>query len=122
MFFEENKMLNVTKHPIRFQSASGEVYELQPSGVVIDARFHEVNMGFHLGSGVQLVRAKVVPTVESEEQLKKLEAEHLGELIVGSLIAAQAFPGRVVAMIAADGFERVPPDQKRMRDDKFTVF
>ncbi len=28
----------------------------------------------------------------------------------------------VVALVAAEGFERVPSDQKRMRDDKFTVF
>ena len=114
-------MINVTNHPIRFQSATGEVYEVAPSGIVIDARFQEEMVGSH-SSGVQLVRARIVPTSVAEEQLKKLEAAHPGELIVGSLIAAQAFPGRVVAIVAAEGFERVPPDQKRMRDDKFTVF
>lgn len=114
-------MLNVTKHPIRFQSAAGEVYELAPSGVVIDARFEEEVVGSH-PSGATLVRARIIPTSAAEEALVFLERNHPGELIVGSLIAAQAFPGRVVALVAAQGFERVPADQKRMRDDKFTTF
>ena len=114
-------MINVTKHPIRFQSAAGEVYELSPSSVVIDARFQEEIVGNH-PTGAELVRARIVPTPTAEELLARLEAERPGELIVGSLIAAQAFPGRVVAMVAVEGFERVPSDQKRMRDDKFTTF
>lgn len=114
-------MINVTKHPIRFQSATGEVYELPASGVVIDARFEEIVVGIH-PSGAELVRARIVPTEISEKQLALLESEHTGEIIVGSLIAAQAFPGRIVALCATAGFERVPADQKRMRDDKFTIF
>jgi hypothetical protein len=114
-------MINVTKHPIRFQNAAGEMYELPPSGVVIDARFEEEDMGY-IGGKVKVVRVRIVPTPGSEEILARLEAEHPGEVFLGSLIAAQAFPMRVMALIAAEGFERVPADQKRMRDDKFTVF
>lgn len=44
------------------------------------------------------------------------------DLIVGSIIAAQAYPGEVVAMVPAPGFERMPPAEKRMRVDKFTIF
>jgi len=44
------------------------------------------------------------------------------DVIVGSIIAAQAYPGLVVAMVPAPGFERVPPAEKRMRADKFTTF
>ena len=43
-------------------------------------------------------------------------------LIVGSIIAAQAYPGLVVAMTPAPGYERVAPAEKRMNPDKFTVF
>lgn len=42
--------------------------------------------------------------------------------VVGSIIAAQAYPGRVVAMTPVPGFERVSPAEKRMRCDKFTTF
>ncbi len=44
------------------------------------------------------------------------------DLIVGSIIAAQAYPGDVVAMVPALGYERVPPEEKRMRADKFTCY
>lgn len=114
-------MINVTKHPIRFQSATGEVYEVAPSGVVIDAWFEEYAVRIH-PSGATLVRAEIVPTPAAKGELARLEKNHPGELIVGSLIAAQAFPGRVVALVAVQGFERVSADQKRMRDDKFTIF
>ncbi len=114
-------MINVTKHSIRFQSAAGDVYELAQSGVVIDAEFREELVGNH-SSGATLVRAKIVPAPGAEDKLSEIEAAHPGEIIVGSLIAAQAFPGRIVALCAVAGFERVPTDQKRMRDDKFTVF
>ncbi len=55
-------------------------------------------------------------------KLTLLEQQYPGAIIVGSIIAAQAFPGRVLAMVHAPGFERVPPAEKRMRDDKFTTF
>ena len=44
------------------------------------------------------------------------------DVIIGSIIAAQAYPEKVVAMIPCVGFERVVPTEKRMRPDKFTVF
>lgn len=42
-------------------------------------------------------------------------------VIIGSMIAVNAFPGRVAGMVPAPGFERVPPAQKKMRCDKFTI-
>jgi hypothetical protein len=44
------------------------------------------------------------------------------DLIVGSILAAQAYPGQIVAGVACQGFERVPPAEKRIRHDKFVVF
>lgn len=43
-------------------------------------------------------------------------------VIVGSMIAAQSYPEKVVAMVPAKGFERVPPNEKKMNPRKFTVF
>lgn len=51
------------------------------------------------------------------------EAKRQGaDVIVGSIIAAQAYPGDVCAMIPADGYERVAPNQKRVRTDKFVMY
>jgi len=115
------KIVNVTPHPITMQDRDGNVYTIEPCGVLVNARPVEEFTGTH-SSGAELVRTRFEADPASEEALICLEAENPGAIIVGSIIAAQAFPGRVFAMIPAPGFERVPPAEKRMRDDKFTTF
>lgn len=115
-------IINTTPHALTMTDlASGEVYTVAPCGVLINAKATEVAVGTH-PSGAKLVKVVFTADEANTAALAKLEEEKPDAVIIGSMIAAQAFPGRVVAMIAAPGFERVPPDQKRMRDDKFTVF
>ena len=137
------KIINVTPHPVTFQSWNGRVYEVEPCGVLINARPVETTVRYlptcgHGGGtddcplehgqcsscieAAELVRTRFEADPASEEALTKLERENPGAVIVGSIVAAQAFPGRVLAMIPVPGFERVPPAEKRMRDDKFTTF
>lgn len=71
---------------------------------------------------MKFVRTRFVADEESTRALDEIEKAYPGAFIIGSIIAAQAFPGRVLAMIPVPGFERVPPAEKRMRADKFTVF
>lgn len=85
------------------------------------ATCEEEEAGDH-ASGAKLVRTCFVASAESLETLDRLERENPNAVIVGSMIAAQAFPGRVVAMIAAPGYERRPPAEKRMRPDRFAIF
>lgn len=121
---EEEKMkkiINTTPHSITMQDADGHIYTVEPCGVLISARPVEEAAGVH-PSGAELVRTRFEADPASEEALAKLEKENPDAVIVGSIIAAQAFPGRVLAMVPAPGFERVPPAEKRMRDDKFTTF
>lgn len=77
------------------------------------------------GSGcldfVSLVRTEFIGTDEGLAIIASAKAAG-ADLIVGSIIAAQAYPGDVVAMVPVSGFERVPPTEKRMRPDKFTTF
>lgn len=115
------KIINVTPHPVTLQDQAGRVYTIEPCGVLVNARPVEEPAGLH-PSGAALVRTRFVADPASEEALSRLEAENPGAVIIGSIIAAQAFPGRVFAMVPAPGFERVPPAEKRMRDDKFTTF
>ncbi len=117
----KNKIINTTPHSITMQDANGEVFVVPPSGVIINARPVEEPAGRH-PSGAELVRTVFVPDPASVEALRKIKAENPGAVIVGSIIAAQAFPGEVFAMVPVSGFERVPPEQKRMRADKFTTF
>lgn len=112
------RVINTTPHPITFLDGD-RIVEVPPSGVLINAR--PVEEVVREGAPT-LVRTAFVGDPESEEALSRIEKEYPGVLVVGSIIAAQAYPGRVVAMIPAPGFERVPPDEKRMRTDKFTTF
>ncbi len=115
-------IINVTAHLVRFQSAmTGELYEVKPHGVVINAKVEEVPTGNH-PSGTEIVSVKFSADEKSTQSLTEIERHNPNSIIVGSVIAAQAFPGRILSMVPVAGFERVPPDQKRMRDDKFTSF
>ena len=74
------------------------------------------------------VRTEFVGTEEGKETIERIKSVYNRQfsngtlVIVGSIIAAQAYPGEVAAMTPVEGYERVAPDQKRMRCDKFTTF
>ncbi len=114
-------IINTTPHAVRFVNADGTEFEVPPCGTVISARGVDEPAGQH-PSGASLVWVRFEATEEAVAAIDRLEAENPGAVILGSIIAAQAFPGRVFAMVAAPGYERVPPAEKRFRPDRFTTF
>lgn len=117
---EGRTYINATPHEVVLRTRSGEDHVVPPSGVLINARPVEEPAGGR--DGVEFVRTKFVADEESARVLDEIEAAYPGAFIIGSIIAAQAFPGRVLAMVPVPGFERVPPAEKKIRADKFTVF
>lgn len=118
-------IINTTPHKIIFIDAHGDEFTVEPCGILINAKAIEEEAGEFVNlpaSGVKKVKTSFTPDPVSELALRKLEEENPHAVIVGSVIAAQAFPGRVFGIIAAPGFERVPVEQKRMRCDKFVTF
>jgi hypothetical protein len=121
--------VNTTPHEIRLVWPDGEEFVVPPSGVVINAKVREqvrTRAMWHQNSNqhnrITFVRTKFTKEKESLEKLAEIEKQYPGAIVIGSIIAAQAYPGRIVAMTPAPGFERVPPAEKRMRADKFTVY
>lgn len=112
---------SVAPHEMRLRWPDGEEFVVPPSGVVVNAAPVEENAGLH-PSGATLVRTRFVVSEAEEAKLAAVEAKHPGAVVLGSIIAAQAFPGRVLALVPVPGFERVPPAEKRMRADRFTTF
>jgi len=112
--------INTTPHPITFQDSQGGVVTVPSCGHLVNARPIEEPAGGR--DGVQFVRTRFEADEASVRILNEIERQYPGAFIIGSIIAAQAFPGRVLAMVPVPGFERVPPAEKRMRVDKFTVF
>ena len=112
-------IINVTPHAITF--LDGEtVVNVPPSGLLINAKVVEEVV--ETTSFITLVKSTFVGNDEGRAIIETIKAENPDVIIIGSIIAAQAYPGQVMGMISAVGFERVPPDQKRMRIDKFTTF
>ena len=116
--FEGVRVINTTPHPVNLKSEkTGEEYLLENSGVLINASTAETVVG-RCGE-VEFVKVEFKGNPEGEAALGTIPD---GVIVVGSIIAAQAYPGRVVAMTPAKGFERVPPAEKRMNLFKYTIF
>lgn len=108
-------ILNCTPHPIRFLDG-GAVHEVGPSGFTLKADVIEQPAGER--DGCELVHITFVPSEEGERELAEIEAQ--GLMPVGSIISAQAWPGRVFALVPVKGLERAA--KKLFRSDKFTVY
>jgi hypothetical protein len=113
--------INVTPHNITFfDHETGSTFVVEPCGVVISATPQETIK--KVVGDITFVQTDFVADEQNERCLAELEAKYPDAIIVGSIIAAQAFPGRVMAMTPAPGYERVPPAEKRMNPRKFTTF
>lgn len=112
-------IFNATPHVIRFWREDwSEPVEVETDAIVSAKAQEEV---VSVENGVTYVITTFTP-IKDENYEIAFEAHKMGVIVVGSIIAAQAFPKTVVAMTPAKGYERVAPDQKRMSPDKFTVF
>jgi hypothetical protein len=120
-------VFNATPHLVRFWSPDwSEPVEVVPdeviSAVAVEA---EVESPPDVSTLAQrmctFVRTVFLGTDEGDAALAVAYARG-ADVVVGSIIAAQAYPGRVMGMVASDGYERMAPAEKRMRPDKFTVF
>jgi len=115
-------IINTTPHEITFLSSSDEVIKVPPCGYLINAKVIETEVG-NKGKAT-LVKSQFIADDESENILSLIE-EAYGDsdyVVVGSIIAAQAFPHRVFGMTPVSGYERVPLQEKRMNPLKFTTF
>jgi hypothetical protein len=112
-------VLNCTPHPVTFLDGANTVI-VEPCGAKINARAVEAEAGKK--GTVVLVRTEFQQTDDCLAELAEITEKAPDVLVIGSIISAQAYPGRVLAMTPAPGFERVPPEQKRMSTTKFTIF
>lgn len=113
-------IVNVTPHEIRFRGKDGTDFIVQPCGTVISAKVAEEPVATK--DGVVFVTAKFSGDEEADKALQEVRANNPGAIVVGSIIAAQAFPGRVFALTPFPGFERVPVSERVMNANKFTTF
>lgn len=119
---------NCTPHPIRFQEQDGSIVEVMQSGMTLPATPVEKELTIPVyGTGeVSFVVTFFKRSEQGEQELELIsqsEQECCLEIIpVGSIISAQAWPGRVVSLVPVPGFERKPPQEKLYHVDKFNIF
>lgn len=114
------RYINTTPHPINFGTDDGRVITLPCSGHLINAKAQEVTV--KVAKGIEYVRTQFIKNSEGVQLLNKIKEVYPNAIIVGSIIAAQAYPGEVVALTPCVGYERVAPAEKRMNLNKFTIF
>ena len=118
-------IVNTTPHPIVFEDTTGVLVTVQNDPeLLVNARVQEAVVSSE--DGVDFVKSTFIPSEEGAKILDGIEAfaRESGKrvVVIGSIIAAQAFPGRVFGMTPCPGYERVAPSEKRMSVTKFVTF
>ena len=118
------EIVNTTPHEITFGvvGAEGEVkaINVEPCGALINAKAtsHVVEER----GAISFMKTTFEGGAEGAALIEEIKAAYPQAVIVGSIIAAQAYPGDVVGMCPLPGYERVAPAEKRMDPHKFTIF
>jgi len=113
------RLINCTPHTVLFLDGEN-VVTVAPSGATLLATPKETEAGQR--GNARLVKTIFVTSEKGEAELVEIEEQAPDVLILGSIISAQAYAGRVVAMVPAAGFERAAPPEKRYNTEKFTIF
>lgn len=122
-------IINTTPHDITFgKEGYDETFIVPTSGIILNAKAVEKEIYS------DIVKTEFVPTPEGIQLIHDIhewfettfDIEKYDLRIVGSIIAVNAYkPGVVgfwvVGLTPLKGFERVPPNEKRMNIDKFTI-
>lgn len=118
-------VVNTTPHPITIQDVDDTLVSIpNDPEYLLNASTEEVQISD------LFVQTKFLATDEGHAILRRIQ-EEFDELeyfegctlvVAGSILAAQAYPGKVAGLCPVPGYERVAPAEKRMRCDKFTIF
>lgn len=115
------KIINITPHELNIKGRmTGEKIIVPISGVLINAKVEE-KLVKQTGD-IQFVLSAFIADEEIKNDLLKFLSFKPEVIIVGSIIAAQAYLGLVYGLCLAPGFERVAPQDKLMSTVKFTTF
>lgn len=118
------EVLITTPHSVNFywegDLSGNNLFIANGSGYLVNARSIEEEIG-EIGPA-KLITTKFVEDSETERILKELKRIKPNLVIIGSIIAAQAFPGLIYGLVPEKGFERVTPELKRMSIDRFNIY
>lgn len=122
-------LVNTTPHELTFQALDGGLVTVPtsvPKGekvgfAVLNAKSNEVMVADDLVATTFSATPEGLALLETIEQWADENHPNDTLRVIGSMIAVNAYPGRVVGMCPVPGYERAPMGEKRMCTDKFTV-
>ena len=116
-------VVNTTPHDVTLQDLDGTLKQVPQCGTLVNAKAVETQVTDLYVSTAFVGDEAGKQTIADIKRWFEEDKNHGERLVIlGSIIAAQAYPGDVVAMVPVPGYERVAPAEKRMRCDRFTVF
>lgn len=117
-------VFNGTPHVIRFWDESQDEPIEVDTDVIINATVSDKLVARDVTDeliNIDFVTPSFYPEGQNVvDSLQELRDDNI--YVIGSILAAQAYPGLVFGMTPCVGYERVPPEQKRMNPNKFTMF
>lgn len=115
----ENIYINGNIHDVNFDF-DGELIVVPMCGYVLSAKATETVVGEH--AGITYVKTVFSPMPETDEALKKIYTNFPLSIVFSSIVTAQAYPGEIMAMCDAPGYERAVITEKRKTFTKFLTF
>lgn len=113
----------LTPHDVTLQDTGGTLKQVPQYGVLVNAKAVETQINDLYVSTVFVgneTGRRTIADIKHWFTKNNRTGERL--VILGSIIAAQAYSGDVVAMVPVPGYERVAPQEKRIQCDRFAVF
>lgn len=111
--------INATPNDIYFEHES-KVIELPQSGYIINAYMQETTVKY--SNGIEFVRENFIKDKEGTAFLKRIKEDYPNAIVIGSITAAQAYPGEVVALTPCKICNDISHSEKRMNIDKFLIY
>lgn len=112
---------NTTSHELVFWVGGKEQYVIAHPDTIINAAPETRDV--LVNSRYTLVSVKFNAISSGWAEIERIKGERADALIVGSMIAAQTYPGDVVASVPFYKKAHVLPQFKKMvRSDRFTIF
>ena len=116
------KVVNTTPHAVTMCNADLSVIAtVDPCGSLINATAVATPVDSNI-SGVKYQKTGFNADPDTMKVLQDFKDCYPDVVIIGSLIAAQAYPGIVAAMVAHPDFMRVAPQDKKMLIDTYTIY
>lgn len=114
-FSNGRTIMNTTPYTISFDD-NGKVVKVPSCGFLLNSTVSEEKV-----SDI-FTTTKYIGNQEGFRFLDSVKELDENIVIVGSIVSAQAYPRKVVAMCAMKGYEKAAPAKKRMNPNLFTIF